>query len=205
MEIPKLKKEVGDFLLAEDGRVTKSALIRLGVLSAGALVATTPTAIAQTDVQCDVPCKNVLEAGGKDTQMTVRVDVAEISDCDMDMMDGCNPFNDAVMDKLNAFDVTGPVSTDVRDPTKWDAGKETNHYMRFKDLHRHANSLSLEVKDTGLVGTHSHSIAHDVCSNAEIHLRMKCYGDASYTKGFCWETDETGTKKLGDETGKLKS
>jgi hypothetical protein len=108
---PKIKKDLKEFVHNEDGRITQESLIRMGVVSIGALGAAVSINAIEIDPfekieivdydcagspQMHLLCKDVIEVGGGDVEMIVKP--AGLSqDGDMGMGDiGIDVCEDAV-------------------------------------------------------------------------------------------------------------
>jgi len=194
VEFPKVKKEILEFVSNEDGRISHDSLIKLGIISIGALgLASSVSAAASgtsgehiaweyDDEKCEymeITCKDTIEGDG-DVTMSLGAPGGTDPDIDMEMdMDLEN----------NCGEGKTKVRRWIRD--NWDSVEKENFVLTdtcSEDMpclgtfpynyHQHENSILLESEEgvTTIQASHEHSIAADC--DVEVSLSVDgCPGD----------------------------
>jgi hypothetical protein len=187
VEFPRIKKELLEFVSNEDGRISQESLIKLGIISVGALGLAQGVGAASGESgsvtwdydseKCEnmqITCKNTIEGSG-DVTMSIQSastdpDTSmEIGEIDMNQCDeGRDSVRGWIKDKWNA---EGGIEVENIDCYENCGTTDFPWHARFPlEYHQHENNLVLNsVEPTSIEAQHEHSIG----SGCNVDLELK--------------------------------
>ncbi len=195
MNFPKIKRDITEFLSNEDGRVSKESLIKLGVLSVGALGV---SEVVSAETPCSYTCSDALES---DAELSISFDIARVEeDMDMEMGDNCTSN---LHSRLNEGWTRAPgTATVVISEHSENLASGWPQVIGFReDIVAHANSLTARSEDDSLWATHAHNVS-PACEDVRIISEVTCSDDGTRANWNC-HVEENGLWIVDEISGSI--